>query len=109
MKRRKKGKPRVWIKIARERIEILFNLAREELERNPERSRKYIQLARKIGMRYNVRLTKEQKRSFCKRCNQLLIPTKTSKVTINSKKKLVEIECLNCGSLYRYPYKTKKI
>jgi ribonuclease P protein subunit RPR2 len=108
-KRIRKGKPRTWIKIAKERIKILFDLAKKEFKTNPERSKKYIQLARKIGMRYNVRLTKRQKRSFCKKCNQLLIPSKTSKVTINSKRKLVEIECLNCGSLYRYPYKIKKI
>jgi len=92
-------------KIARERIVRLFELAKKNLETHPERSRKYIELARKIGMRYNVRLTKDQKRSFCKKCNQLLIPGKTSEVRLDSKRKLIIIKCLNCGNIYKYPYK----
>jgi len=104
MKRIRKVKQK-YIDIAKERIERLLELAREEFEKNPERSRDYIKLARKIGMRYNVRLKKEQKRSFCKKCNQLLIPEKNSKVEIDSEKKLKIIKCLNCGNIYRYPYK----
>lgn len=105
MKRRvKKRKPLYRVKIARERIERLLNLAKEEFEKNPERSRRYIELARKIGKRYNVRLTKEQKRSFCKKCNQPLISGKTFKFEMDSKKKLIIIKCLNCGYIYRHPY-----
>jgi len=93
------------VDIAKERIERLFELAREEFNKNPERSRNYIKMARKIGMRYNVRLKIEQKRNFCKKCNQLFIPKKTSKVEIDSKKRLKSIKCLNCGNIYRYPQK----
>ncbi len=96
-------------KIARERIERLFELARINLNTHPERSRRYVQLARKIGMRYNVRLRKEQKRSFCKKCNQLLIPGKTSLVRLDSKKKLKIIKCLNCGNIYKYPYLKRRV
>jgi len=95
------------MKIARERIERLFDLAKEELKTNPERSRDYVKLARKIGKRYNVRLTKKQKRSFCKKCNQLLIPSRTSKVNIDTKKKIKIIKCMNCGNIYKYPYKKR--
>jgi len=92
-------------KVAKERIERLFSLAKENLEKNPKRSRNYVELARKIGMRYTVRLTKDQKRSFCKSCNQLLIVGKTSRVELDNQKKLIIIKCLNCDNLYRYPYK----
>ena len=91
-------------RIAKERIDILFNLAEKELKKNPERSRRYVELARKIGMRCNVRLTKEQKIKFCKKCNQLLTTKKTAKTKVNPQKKLMEIKCLNCGSVYRKPY-----
>lgn len=90
--------------IAEERIGILFKLAEKELK-NPERSRRYVELARKIGTRCNVRLTPEQKRKFCKKCNQLLIPKKTCEV-VESKKNLVGMKCLRCGSVYK---KSKKI
>jgi len=95
----------LWRKrIARERIEKLFSLAKEDFKTKPERSKKYVELARKIGKRYNVRLTKEQKRRFCKGCNQLLIPSKTSEVRLDSEKKLIIIKCTNCGNIYKYPY-----
>ena len=96
------------VKIAKERIEILFNLAEKELKKHPERSRRYVELARKIGMRCNVRLTREQKGKFCKKCNQLLTTKKTAKIKVDPQKKFMEIKCLSCGSIHRKPY-VKKI
>jgi len=90
-----------YLKIAKERIEILFNLAEKEFRKHPKRSRRYIELAREIGLRYNMRLTKEQKKRFCKNCNSLLVPGLSSKVRLN--KKIVTIKCLNCNKIYRYP------
>jgi len=95
------------VKIAKERIDILFNLAEKELKKNPERSRRYVELVRKIGMRCNVRLTREQKRKFCKKCNQLLISKKSCKIKVGPQKKFMGIKCLNCGSVYRKPYAKK--
>jgi|FaiFalDrversion2_1042247.scaffolds.fasta_scaffold00207_8 ribonuclease P protein subunit RPR2 len=94
-------------RIARERIEILLDLAKKELDKNPERSRRYVQLARKIGLRYNIRFSKFLKRMFCKKCNTLLIPGKTSIVRTNSKERTVRVKCINCGKYYRYPLKIK--
>jgi len=56
MIRKRSKKPEWQSKIARERIEILFKIAERKLEGHPERSRRYIELARKIGLRYNIRL-----------------------------------------------------
>ena len=92
-------------KIAEERIQILFSLAKKEMSRKPERSKRYIELARKIGQRFNVRLAKEMKRTFCKECNTILVPGKTSKVRIDSKTKNIVIKCENCNTIYRYKYK----
>lgn len=88
--------------IAKERIEILFREAEREFKKHPERSKRYVELARKIGLRYNVRLPKELKRSFCKNCNTLLIPSVTSTVRLD---KAIIIKCLKCNKIYRYPYK----
>jgi len=96
------------VKIAKERIDILFDLAEKELKGNPNRSRRYVELARNIGKRCNVRLTLEQKRNFCKNCNQLLIPKKTCEIEVDPQQKLMKIKCLNCNSVYKKP-KIKKI
>ncbi len=92
-------------KIAEERINILLKLAKNELKKSPERSRRYVELARNIGKRCNVRLTKEQKRNFCKNCNQLFVPKKTSEIKIDSERDIIEIKCINCGSIYRHRIK----
>jgi ribonuclease P protein subunit RPR2 len=89
--------------IAKERIQVLFDLAEKEFKKHPERSRRYVQLARKIGLRYNVRLPKEIKRSFCKKCNGLLLPGKSCTVRFVGRKVLT-IKCSNCNKIYRYPY-----
>ena len=91
--------------IARERISILFNLAEKEFKKHSDRSRRYIQLARKIGLRYNIRLSTKLKRKFCKSCDNLLIPGTTEQTRIDSKSKTVVRRCLKCGKTYRYPYK----
>jgi len=90
--------------IAKERIQILFDLAEKEFKKYPERSRRYVQLARKIGLRYNVRLPKEIKRKFCRKCDSLLLPGRSCTVRLDSKKRALTIKCLNCNKIYRYPY-----
>jgi len=45
------------VRIARDRVSQLFALAeRESLGGHPEIADRYVTLARRIGMRYNVRL-----------------------------------------------------
>jgi ribonuclease P protein subunit RPR2 len=106
MKKRKFGRKPAWqIRIAKERIKILFDLALKEFKKHPERSRRYIQLLRKIGLRYNVRLPKELKRKFCKKCFNLFIPGYSCEIRLNDKTKTVNIKCLRCNKIYRYPYR----
>lgn len=90
-------------KIANERIEILLNLAREEaLKNNSERAKRYVHLLIKIAKFCNVRLGK-RKSQFCKYC-ETYFTSQNSKIRINSKKRRVEILCLNCGKKRFYGY-----
>lgn len=98
-------KPDWQTKIARERIDILFTLANTEISKNPARSRRYVELARKIGTRYKVRLSAGVKAGFCKKCSTLLLPGKTSSTRIDSRTKAVTIKCLGCNYSYRKRYK----
>ena len=103
--RNRSKKPEYQLKIAKERIGILFNLAEKEFRTNPERSIRYVELARKISMRYNIRLTKGQKRRFCKNCSVLLKPGVTSEQRTQSG--VIFIKCLKCNKIYRYPIKNR--
>ncbi len=98
-------KPEYQTRIARERIDILFSIAEKEFRKHPERSRRYVELAQKIGLRYNVRLSSEEKRKFCKKCNTLLKLGVTSQTRLDKNTKTVNVTCLNCQKVYRYPYK----
>jgi len=102
---RKSTKPDWQQRIAKERIEILLALAEKEFKKNSERSKRYVELARKIGLRYNVRLTKNQKNKFCKKCFSLMVPGATSVVRLDDKTKTIIIRCKKCNTIYRKPYK----
>jgi ribonuclease P protein subunit RPR2 len=83
-------------KIIKERIDKLFELAEENIKKHPERSRRYISLARKLSTRYNFRMNKKIKNRFCKKCDSLFIPGYNVKVKLNSREGIVEYHC-NCG------------
>jgi len=101
---RQVSKKPVWQQnIARERIEILLKQAEENFKKYPDRSRRYVELARKIGLRYNIRFTKELKRRFCKNCNNLLIPGISCSIRLE--KGFLIIKCSKCDILYKYPIK----
>ena len=97
-----------WKRIAKERVEILFNLAESEFRKHPERSKRYVELARKIAMKYNVRLPNDLKVRFCRKCNSYLKPGVNSRVRTRKDKQSVIVTCLVCNHVSRHPYKEEK-
>ncbi|MEM3445325.1 MAG: ribonuclease P protein component 4 [Thermoplasmata archaeon] len=107
MVRRGRRRTKEDCRIAEERIYWLFETAKKFLENNwIDHSKRCLELARKIGMRYNVRIPRELKRLLCKQCYTLLIPGRTARVRL--KKARVIITCQNCGNILRYPYIREK-
>ena len=95
-------------KIAKERVKILFDMAKDEaVKENWERSRRYVELARKIAMKTNISL-KNYKRKFCKKCNTYFT-SKTAKVRTQKKDMRITYTCLVCGNVQRYPYVKEKL
>ena len=88
-------------KIAKERIELLLDLAlKSTIEDKFDQSQRFVELALLISKRYNQRLTKSQRLKICRDCNSFL----TSKNSRNrlSPKGWKIITCLNCGSGSRH-------
>ncbi|MGI0149126.1 MAG: ribonuclease P protein component 4 [Thermoplasmata archaeon] len=103
-KRRHRGMER---RIAAERMATLFRLAESEaLHRRTGRARRYVELARRIGMRYNVRVPAPFKRSFCKKCFAFLLPSVSARVRVGQGR--VVVTCIACGALQRYPYRREQ-
>lgn len=93
-------------KIALERIKILFSQAEEAARADEvERANRYVELARKIGMKYNVPLPSEYKRRVCKNCYSYLYPGVTCRVRLR-KGKMITV-CSRCGTVNRYGYGRK--
>lgn len=81
--------------IALERIYRLFELAEKELNKNPDRSKRYVQLARAIGKRNRARIPKELKPKFCKKCNVFL--KKDINADIERIGSMLIIKCKECS------------
>ena len=93
-------KPADQMKIARERIDILFREA--SVADSAELANAYVRTARKIGMRYNIRLGRHR-RKFCRKCSTYLVHGRTSRTKIGNG--FVTTTCLLCGHVSRFPYR----
>lgn len=82
-------------KIALERIHRLFDLAEKEFSSHPERSRRYVEIARSVGKKNNAAIPTGVKKRFCKKCGSYLKKGKNSEW--KQKEKWVEITCKECG------------
>uniref|UniRef100_A0A7C2NG66 Ribonuclease P protein component 4 n=1 Tax=Archaeoglobus fulgidus TaxID=2234 RepID=A0A7C2NG66_ARCFL len=87
-------------KIAGERIFYLIKRAEEWKNVDYELARRYVELAKKIAMRYRVRIPKELKMMYCKKC---LYPYRAGKFRVRVRKRRVIVKCLNCGFERRIP------
>ncbi|MDD1677519.1 MAG: ribonuclease P [Methanomicrobiales archaeon] len=88
-------------KIARERIEILLLRARDLYHTEPEQSRRCVAIARKISTRQRVRIPRELRRLFCRKCSGILIPGHSGRVRLHHGK--ITTTCLACGKQKRIP------
>ena len=89
--------------IAKKRVVKLFELA---LSGRLKLANRYVEIARKISMRYMVSIPKEHKIRFCKHCYSYLLPNVNSRVRINDGK--IVIYCNNCKKYTRIPLKNNK-
>jgi len=85
-------------KIARERVNELFKQAEKAKEK--ALADRYVELARKIAMRYKIRIPTELKRRVCKNCYSYLRPGKNVRIRINEGK--VIYYCLECKKYMRF-------
>ena len=90
-------------RIAEERIVKLFVEAENMFNEYPNLSQRYVELARKIATRYNVRFNKDQKRLFCKNCNAYLKQGKNSTIRLQHGK--IVLKCSECGYVRRWVYR----
>jgi len=95
--------------IAEERIQYLFRQAYDAAKAGEnEHSKRYVKLAKAIGMKSQLPIPKMLKRKFCKRCYSFFIPGKTVRVRIQKKNGYVVYTCLSCSNVQRYPFSKER-
>jgi ribonuclease P protein subunit RPR2 len=88
--------------LALERIYRIIDIAKETALYDLELANKQASIAKRISMRYKVRLPYEIRMLFCKRCKRFIVPGINSRVRIGrSNVKAIRISCLECNHIYR--------
>jgi ribonuclease P protein subunit RPR2 len=91
------------INVASQRIAELFRQAEDQFDAHPELSKRYVALARKIAMKYNIRFDRAQKMMFCKNCDSYLRKGKNASLRVRDGR--VILRCTDCGFVRRFAYK----
>ncbi len=95
------------VRIAKERVDDLFALAEEEaVDRESSLPTRYVRLARKVGMRYNVRLLPEYAELYCRGCSTYWVEGRTVRTRLRSGMRTRV--CLACGRRRRLPFHRKR-
>lgn len=88
------------VRIAQERVTDLFGLAeRASSGDHPEFADRYVRLARRIGMRYNVRLLPEFRELYCRGCSAFWVEGRTVRTRLRGGHRVRT--CLRCGRARR--------
>jgi ribonuclease P protein subunit RPR2 len=89
-------------KIALERIKTLFKEADLAYKKDPKLSNRYVQIARKLAMKLNLKLPSNLKRKFCKHCYSFLKPG--SNCRVRTKNKQIIYYCQNCKKYNKFNF-----
>ena len=89
--------------IARNRIKTLFNEADSVFDEDFKLANKYVKTARKIAMKFNIKLGRDFKSKFCKYCYFYLKPGANCRV--RTKNGNVVYYCMNCKKYMKFALK----
>ena len=95
--------------IAKDRINYLFNLLRDNLN-DYEFSKNIINMIYRLKQKFNIRLTQNEKEVFCKKCLKPYINPKIRfKIIIKNKEKFLQkkIICEFCNYEKKFSFKIR--
>ena len=92
-------------KVAQEHVAELHKMQKEHLHTDRARAQRYTDLIRRISMKFRMRLPREVKRSYCKHCKTVLVPSQNCRVRVQNGK--VVYTCFTCKKFTRIPINKK--
>lgn len=102
MKQKYSKKSNLKIRIAKQHITSLFKEARLMYKFDKKLSDRYVAIARRIAMKFKIRMPRQCKRRFCKHCYKYLMPGDNCRVRTARGK--VVYYCFNCKKYMRIGY-----
>ena len=103
MKKKFKGTKGQKKKLALAEITSILSKAKTVFDEKPDLAHKYAKKARRMALKYKVKLSLNQKRRICKNCHSFLVPGKNLRV--RTRKGHVVYYCLECKKFMRIGYK----
>ena len=83
-------------------VKLLTESAVSLSHTNPLMAREQAALARKVKLRYNVRLDPSLRRFTCRGCKGLLVPGVNARVRLgHGKDTIIRVTCADCGRVNR--------
>ena len=79
----------------------LLELAIENSDSNLELSKKQAKLARRILLKFNLRLDWRLRRFYCHGCKRLIIPGINARVRLGHGATVLRLTCIECGHVNR--------
>lgn len=90
-------------RLARVRIDILWEQANTERLSQPDLARRWMSQAKRIAQKARMKLPRFMKRRICSKCGTVLVPGKNCRFRIrHNRSRHVSVICLECGSIKRY-------
>lgn len=96
-----KDRKNIQKELAQENINFFLKLLENKF--NPLLDNKYINEIKKLSQGFNIRLKREEKLKFCKKCDTYL-STQTREIRLNPNTKTKEYICKNCGYTRKFKY-----
>ncbi len=93
-------------RLAQEHISQLSKEYDKARYANKALANRYLQLIRRIAMKFRLRLPREVKHSYCKHCKQAFIPGKNCRVRTRDGK--LVYYCYSCKKYTRLPLSLKR-
>jgi ribonuclease P protein subunit RPR2 len=103
MRKKFKGTKKAQKELALKEVNEILSKAKEVFDTKPGLAHKYAKKARRIALKYKIRLPANLKRKICKNCYSYLVPGKNLRV--RTRKGHVVLYCLECKNFIRVRYK----
>ncbi len=86
---------------SKDAIAILLAQAEENAVSHPARTKRYIEMLWALLKKYKIRLTKDQKKKFCRKCLTFFVIDENAKAIFDAKHSSFYLKCGKCGNKRR--------